>query len=76
MRYRRFGDRLATLSALTLRLEDARRKGSANDWRDFVFAALEAGINTFDIGQTSPNMLTGVAEAFAAVERRRTARRA
>lgn len=70
MRYRSFGDRSATMSALTLRLDDSRQKGSANDWRDFVFAALEAGVNSFEIGCPSPRMLNGVAEAFAAVERR------
>jgi hypothetical protein len=70
MRYRSFGDRSATISALTLRLDDTRRKGSVNDWRDFVFAALEAGVNAFEIGQSSPNMLNGAAEAFASMERR------
>jgi hypothetical protein len=42
----------------------------AIDWRDFVFAALESGINAFEIGHTSVPMLAGVAEAFAAMERR------
>lgn len=70
MRYRSFGDRLTSVSAITLRLDATRRKGQAADWRSFVFAALEAGINTFEIGHTSVPMLVGVAEAFAAVERR------
>ncbi len=70
MRYRSFGDRLTSVSAITLRIDCTRRKGNATDWRDFVFAALEAGINTFEIGHTSLPMLAGVAEAFAAVERR------
>lgn len=70
MRYRSFGDQPASVSAITLRLDDARHKGHATDWRDFVFAALEAGINAFEIGHTSVAMLGGVAEAFAAVERR------
>lgn len=70
MRYRSFGDRMATVSAITLRLDATRRKGNAVDWRSFVFAALESGVNAFEIGHTSVPMLVGVAEAFAAVERR------
>lgn len=70
MRYRSFGNRPVTVSAITLRLDAPRRKGNADDWRDFVFAAMEAGINTFEIGQTSVPMLMGAAEAFAALERR------
>ncbi|MDB5451982.1 MAG: hypothetical protein JWO33_560 [Caulobacteraceae bacterium] len=70
MRYRSFGARPATVSAITLRLDATRRKGNAVDWRDFVFAALESGVNAFEIGHTSAPMLVGVAEAFAAVERR------
>ena len=70
MRYRTFGDRLGSVSALTVRLDDHRHKGSSTDWRDFVFAALEAGINSFEIGQTTPGLLNGAAEALAAVERR------
>jgi hypothetical protein len=70
MRYRSFGDRMASVSAITLRLDATRRKGHANDWRDFVFAAMESGVNAFEIGHTSVPLLVGVAEAFAAVERR------
>jgi hypothetical protein len=70
MRYRTFGDRLGTVSALTLRLDAANRGGNSTDWRDVVFAALEAGINSFEIGHTSPALLNGAAEAMAAVERR------
>ena len=70
MRYRSFGDKLTSVSAITLRLDATRRKGQAADWRNFVFAALESGINSFEIGHTSVPMLVGVAEAFAAVARR------
>jgi len=70
MRYRSFGDRAGTVSALTLRLDDADQKGSATDWRDFVFVAFESGVNAFEIGHPSPAMINGVGEAFAGVERR------
>ena len=42
MRYRSFGDKLTSVSAITLRLDATRRKGQAADWRSFVFAALES----------------------------------
>jgi hypothetical protein len=70
MRYRSFGDRSPSLSAITVRLEATRQKGNAHHWRDFVFAAFEAGVNAFEIGHTDVAMLTGVAEAFAAMDRR------
>ena len=70
MRYRNFGDRVGSVSAFTVRLEDGRHRGSVNDWRDFVFACLETGVNSFEIGQVSANMLAGCSEAIAAVERR------
>ena len=70
MRYRSFGDRPASVSAITVRLDDSRQKDSAADWRDFVFAAMESGVNAFEIGQTSGPMRAGVADAFAAMDRR------
>lgn len=70
MRYRSFGDRSPSVSAITVRLEATRQRSNAVDWRDFVFAAFEAGINAFEIGRTNVGMLTGVAEAFAAMDRR------
>jgi hypothetical protein len=70
MRYRSFGDQTGAVSALSVRLDDSRHKGSAVDWRDFVFAAMEAGINSFEVGAPSAALQTGVAEAFGAIERR------
>lgn len=70
MRYRSFGNRLGAVSALTVRLDDSRHKGSVTDWRDFVFAAMEAGVNSFEVGATSPALLAGAAEAFGSMERR------
>ena len=69
MRYRPFGAKGATVSAISLRLEDEPRL-KAGDWRNLIFAALESGINCFEINGRSPALLDGAAEAFAAVERR------
>jgi aryl-alcohol dehydrogenase-like predicted oxidoreductase len=40
------------------------------DWRKLIFAALESGINSFEIDGVSPALIEGAAEAFSTVERR------
>lgn len=69
MRYRPFGATGVAVSALTLRLADSSRL-RASDWRALVFTALENGVNSFQIDGDAPEMLQGVGEAFASVERR------
>ncbi|MDR7119044.1 hypothetical protein [Caulobacter sp. BE254] len=69
MRYRPFGSAGVAVSAITLRLEDQPRLRSA-DWRKLIFAALENGINSFEIDGVSPALIEGAAEAFSTVERR------
>jgi len=69
LRYRPFGATGIAVSALTLRLADSSRL-RASDWRALVFTALENGINSFQIDGDAPEMLQGVGEAFASVERR------
>ncbi len=69
MRYRPFGATGIAVSALTLRVADSSRL-RASDWRALVFTALENGINSFQIDGDAPEMLQGVGEAFASVERR------
>ncbi|MDI1364252.1 MAG: hypothetical protein PSX79_05200 [bacterium] len=46
MRYRPFGAKGVTVSAISLRLEDEPRLKTGH-WRDVIFAALESGINCF-----------------------------
>lgn len=69
MRYRPFGVSGMTVSAITLRLSDQSRL-RANEWRALIFAAIESGINSFQIDGQSPALLQGAAEAFASEERR------
>jgi aryl-alcohol dehydrogenase-like predicted oxidoreductase len=69
LRSRPFGATGIAVSALTLRLADSSRL-RASDWRALVFTALENGINSFQIDGDAPEMLQGVGEAFASVERR------
>ena len=69
MRYRPFGVAGVAVSAISLRLEDQPRL-RAGDWRNLVYAALENGINTFEVDGVSPALIDGAAEAFGSVERR------
>jgi len=69
VRYRPFGSTGVAVSAITLRLEDQPRLRGA-DWRKLIFAALENGINSFEIDGVSPALIEGAAEAFSTVERR------
>jgi aryl-alcohol dehydrogenase-like predicted oxidoreductase len=69
VRYRPFGSAGVAVSAITLRLEDQPRLRSA-DWRKLIIAALENGINSFEIDGVSPALIEGAAEAFSTVERR------
>lgn len=69
MRYRPFGAGGAAISAISLRLGD-NPKLRANDWRNLIFAALENGINSFEVDGAVPALLDGAAQAFASVERR------
>jgi aryl-alcohol dehydrogenase-like predicted oxidoreductase len=57
------------VSAISLRLEDQPRLRGA-DWRKLIFAALESGINTFELDGVSPALIEGATEAFSTVERR------
>jgi aryl-alcohol dehydrogenase-like predicted oxidoreductase len=69
VRYRPFGSAGVAVSAITLRLEDEPRLRGA-DWRKLIFAALESGINSFEIDGVSSALIEGAAEAFSTVERR------
>jgi aryl-alcohol dehydrogenase-like predicted oxidoreductase len=69
MRYRPFGVAGVAVSAISLRLEDQPRL-RAEDWRGLVYAALESGINTFEVDGVSPALIDGAAQAFGSVERR------
>jgi aryl-alcohol dehydrogenase-like predicted oxidoreductase len=70
MRYRPFGKSGPTVSAISMRLENAAGPKSANDWIKVIYAALEVGINSFEVAGHSPALIDGVAEALSHVERR------
>lgn len=70
MRYRPFGNSGMAVSAVSLMLRDGGRRGREGDYRAQVLAALEAGINCFELAGASPVLLEAVGEALSAVDRR------
>ncbi|HEY3697458.1 hypothetical protein [Phenylobacterium sp.] len=70
MRYRPFGTSGKAVSAISLALRRAGGPSTAEAWRSLIFAAMENGINCFDIGAGDEALERGVAEALQAVERR------
>ncbi len=69
MRYRALGADGAIVSAIGLSLSPDRSKPRPADWTHFVYAALEHGLNAFELSGSDPVVIDGVAEALASVER-------
>jgi aryl-alcohol dehydrogenase-like predicted oxidoreductase len=67
VRYRPFGKQGAAASALSLVLTDEPSRGPART--RLIYAALESGINTFEIRSADPEVALCLAEALSAVER-------
>lgn len=67
MKYRALGRSNQAISALTLRIDDGT---PANLRAPLVYAALEAGINSFDIAGADLALLDDVGPALGTVERR------
>ena len=70
MRYRPFGASGKAVSAVSLLLREAPNMSNPSAWRALVFAAMENGVNSFEVTAGSEVMTLGVGEALAAVERR------
>lgn len=68
MRYRPFGRSGLVVSAVSLLL-DAGARRSAREWRTLVEAAMNCGINGFEIAGDSPSLVEGAGEALAGIER-------
>lgn len=69
MRYRPFGHFNVSVSAVSLVLEDDDRR-SADAWTALIYAALENGINGFEMRGRQPALIEGLNRAFKHVERR------
>jgi aryl-alcohol dehydrogenase-like predicted oxidoreductase len=70
MRYRPFPRTSMALSSLSLSLDGAGVERSSAEWCDLLHAAFEEGVNTFEIVHPTPELLHGIAEGAASVQRR------
>jgi aryl-alcohol dehydrogenase-like predicted oxidoreductase len=70
VRYRPFGATGKAVSAVSLLLRDGPSMNAPSAWRGLVFAAMENGVNSFELAGGSDILAIGVGEALAAVERR------
>lgn len=70
MRYRPFGATGKAVSALSLLLREAPNMNTPQAWRAVVFAAMENGVNCFELAAGIDVLALGVGEALRAVERR------
>lgn len=68
MRYRPYGKSGQVVSAVSLLLDSATRR-SAREWGSLVVAAMDLGINGFEIAGDAPSLIEGAAEALTSVER-------
>jgi len=68
MRYRPYGNSGHVVSAVSVLLDSAVRQ-SARDWRNLITAAMDCGINAFELAGDAPALIEGVAEALGDIER-------
>jgi aryl-alcohol dehydrogenase-like predicted oxidoreductase len=69
VRYRPLGGTGIVVSAVSLALTDVPNRRRAEDWLELTYAALEAGVNSFEIVGVNPAILDGLAEGLRSVER-------
>lgn len=70
MRYRPFGRSGVAVSAVTLRLGDRAMARGPGGARDLIYAALENGVNTFQLASADTVLAELVGEALGAVDRK------
>jgi aryl-alcohol dehydrogenase-like predicted oxidoreductase len=58
------------VSVVSLRLDDSKARARPADWQAFLYAALECGINAFEIVGRHPALIEGLGLALEAIERR------
>ncbi len=69
MRFRPLAHQSMAVSAISLRLDD-RFQRSAAGWSALVLAAVDCGINCFEISGRSPALVDGVGQALRTIDRR------
>lgn len=70
MRYRPFGISGKAVSAISLIMRETAALPTPTAWRTFIFAAMESGVNCFEMVAGSDIMCAGLQAALQAVERR------
>ncbi|MDX5392483.1 MAG: hypothetical protein LPJ86_01520 [Caulobacteraceae bacterium] len=70
MRYRPFGVNGKAVSAASLALSEEFKSQPAETWRSLAIAALESGINAFEVTEGSPHAASGLRAAAGSLERR------
>lgn len=68
MRYRPYGKSGQVVSAVSLLLDGAQRR-SAREWSSLMGAAMDHGVNGFEIAGDAPALIEAAADALTAVER-------
>ncbi|MDR3508317.1 MAG: aldo/keto reductase [Caulobacteraceae bacterium] len=70
MRFRPLGNSGMVVSAVSLILADSPSRPRPQDWEALVYAALENGINAFEVVGRHPAIGEGLAQALQSIERR------
>lgn len=70
MRYRPFGRAGVSVSSVALVIDDRAGQKGSEALAGLVYAAMEAGVNTFHIESCEPEVLETTGQCLAAVERR------
>jgi aryl-alcohol dehydrogenase-like predicted oxidoreductase len=70
MRFRPLANSGMVVSVLTLVLADSPTRNRPQEWEQLVYAALENGVNSFEVVGRHPNIGEGLARAIHAIERR------
>jgi aryl-alcohol dehydrogenase-like predicted oxidoreductase len=69
LRYRPFGRAGVSVSVVAFTVDDRASQRGANALAGLIFAAMEAGVNTFHIESCEPEVLKTIGQSLAAVER-------
>jgi aryl-alcohol dehydrogenase-like predicted oxidoreductase len=70
VRYRPLGNTGMSISAMSLVLSDSTTGMREADWVSLVYAALESGINAFEVTGGDPELVDGFSQALRAIDRR------
>lgn len=70
MRYRPLGNTGMSVSAMSLVLDGSLPGMREADWIGLIYAALENGVNAFEVVGNQPTLIDGVGQALQAIDRR------